>query len=300
MLDFRRLLYFCTIVEQGQISRAANFLHITQPSLSLSLKELEDELGITLIYREKGKWQVTEQGQSFYIEAQRILTQLDDLQQNVQNPLIGSSGIFGEVRLGCSGFCLSFLKAILPAIEKDFPGIHIRLLVTDNILLENKIQSHSLDLAILHLPLMNSNYTSVPLTEQHLVSVWSPLLTTPKENPVSLETLAKFPLLLSRRWTNRGSLRPFMIAMQEKNLKPHVILDTTTPYWIMDTLQELPAVAILHHTECSKNMPYARLPIDLPKLTFQPVIIWKKDNYISPACNKVIELLSNISKITQE
>ena len=91
-----------------------------------------------------------------------------------------------------------------------------------------------------------------------------------------------------------------MIAMQEKNLKPHVILDTPTPYWIMDTLQELPAVAILHHTECSKNMPYARLPIDLPKLTFQPVIIWKKDNYISPACDKVIELLSNISKITQE
>ena len=83
MLDFRRLLYFCTIVEQGQISRAAKYLHITQPSLSLSLKELEDELGITLIYREKGKWQITEQGQSFYIEAQRILTQLDDLQQNI-------------------------------------------------------------------------------------------------------------------------------------------------------------------------------------------------------------------------
>ena len=108
MLDFRRLLYFCTIVEQGQISRAAKSLHISQPTLSQSLRELEDELGLTLIHRTGGSWQVTERGQSFYQEAQRILTQVDDLARNISNPFAGDSDIFGEVRVGCSGFCLSF------------------------------------------------------------------------------------------------------------------------------------------------------------------------------------------------
>lgn len=68
MLDFRRLLYFCTIVEQGQISRAAKYLHITQPSLSLSLKELEDELGITLIYREKANGKSLNKGNPFILK----------------------------------------------------------------------------------------------------------------------------------------------------------------------------------------------------------------------------------------
>ena len=292
MLDFRRLLYFCTIVEQGQISRAAKSLHISQPTLSQSLKELEDELGLTLIHREGGKWQVTERGQAFYTEAQRILTQVDDLAQNIRNPFARNAGFFGEVRVGCSGFCLSFLRAVLPRVEQEYPGIRIRLLVTDNMALENKVQSHGLDLAILHLPLMYGNSVSVPLPEQYFVAVWSPLLDAPEEDPVSLRTLAAFPLMLSRRWSNSGTFRPFIIAMQEENLRPRIILDTPAPYWMIDTLPALPAVAILHHTELpNQARSLAVRRINLPKLIFRPAIIWRKDGYLTPQSGKIIDLL---------
>lgn len=298
MLDFRRLLYFCTIVEQGQISRAARILHISQPSLSQSLKELEEELGLTLIHREGGKWQVTERGQAFYVEAQRILTQVDDLAQNIRNPFARNADIFGEVRVGCSGFCLSFIRAMLPRMEQEYPGIRMRLLVTDNMALENKVQSHGLDLAILHLPLMYSNYVSVPLAEQYFVAVWSPLLQAPEEDPVSLRTLASFPLMLSRRWSNSGTFRPFIIAMQEENLRPRIILDTPASYWMLDTLEELPAVAILHHTELPGRVhALAVRRINLPKLIFRPAIIWGKDSYITPQCSKIIDLLCDTAGV---
>ena len=298
MLDFRRLLYFCTIVEQGQISRAARILHISQPSLSQSLKELEEELGLTLIHREGGKWQVTERGQAFYVEAQRILTQVDDLAQNIRNPFARNADIFGEVRVGCSGFCLSFIRAMLPRMEQEYPGIRMRLLVTDNMALENKVQSHGLDLAILHLPLMYSNYVSVPLAEQYFVAVWSPLLQAPEEDPVSLRTLASFPLMLSRRWSNSGTFRPFIIAMQEENLRPRIILDTPASYWMLDTLEELPAVAILHHTELpGRAHALAVRRINLPKLIFRPAIIWGKDSYITPQCSKIIDLLCDTTGV---
>lgn len=300
MLDFRRLLYFCTIVEQGQISRAARSLHISQPTLSQSLKELEDELGLTLIHREGGKWQVTERGQAFYLEAQRILTQMDDLSQNIRNPFAKNADVFGEVRVGCSGFCLSFLRAILPRVEQEYPGIRIRLLVTDNIALENKVQSHGIDLAILHLPLIYGNYISVPLPEQYFVAVWSPLLDAPQEDPVSLRALASFPLMLSRRWSNSGTFRPFIIAMQEENLRPRIILDTPAPYWMIDTLEELPAVAILHHTELpvrARSLAVRR--VNLPKLIFRPAIIWRKDSYFTPQCGKIIDLLCEASGVAR-
>ena len=301
MLDFRRLLYFCTIVEQGQISRAAKSLHISQPTLSQSLRELEDELGLTLIHRTGGSWQVTERGQSFYQEAQRILTQVDDLARNISNPFAGDSDILGEVRVGCRGFCLSFFLNILPRMEREYPGVRVRVMVADNISLETKVQRHSLDLAILQLPLVYGNCVTIPLQEQHFVAAWSPLLESPPEGMVSLEELARHPLLLSRRWSNSGTFRPFIIAMQEKGLKPRIILDTPASYILLDTLPSLPAVAILPHTEIpparSADFPVRR--IDLPKLIFRPSIIWRKDDYLSPQTDKLIDLLCEAERITR-
>lgn len=301
MLDFRRLLHFCAIVEQGQISRAAKSLHISQPTLSQSLKELEDELGLTLIHRTGGSWQVTERGQSFYQEAQRILTQLDDLAQNISNPFARDSDIFGEVRVGCSGFCLSFFLNILPRMEREYPGVRVRVMVADNISLETKVQRHGLDLAILQLPLVYGNCMTIPLREQHFVAVWSPLLEPPAAGTISLEELARHPLLLSRRWSNSGTFRPFIIAMQEKGLKPRIILDTPASYILLDTLPTLPAVAILPHTEIppARAAEFAVRRIDLPKLIFRPSIIWRKDGYLSPQTDKLIDLLCEEEGVTR-
>ena len=293
MLDFRRLLYFCTIIEQGQISRAAKALHISQPTLSLSLKELEDELGVTLIHRNGGNWQVTERGRSLYLEAQRILTQLDDLSQNIMNPSAGNSGIFGEVRIGCSGFCFSFLRSILPRLEKEYPGVHIRVQAADNIALETKLQRQNVDIALLQLPLLYGNCHTLPLREQHLVAVWSPLLKAPPEATVSLETLSRWPLLVARRWSNRGALRPFIVAMQEKGLTPRILLDSPSTSFLMEALESLPAVAVIHQTEVTslyaRTFPVRR--IDLPSLVFRPAVIWRKDRALSPAGDRLVDLI---------
>ena len=301
MLDFRRLLYFCTIVEQGQISRAAKALHISQPTLSLSLKELEDELGLTLIHREGGKWHVTERGQSFYLEAQRILTQLDDLSQSIRNPFARNSDIFGEVRIGYSGFCTSFLRKMMPRLELLFPGVRIRALTTDNLSLENKIQCHGLDLALLHLPLVYSNYTVVPFPEQHFVSVWSPLLECPDEEVISLKTLARYPLMLSRRWSNSGTFRPFIIAMQEADLRPRIILDSPQTALLLDILPTVPAVAVIHDTEIGKAQAeaFAVRRVELPSLIFRPALIWRSDGYLTPQSDKVIDLLCEAAGVAR-
>lgn len=86
MLDFRLLRHFCAIVEKRQIKRAAQRLNITQPTLSLSIKELEENTGFSLINRAGGKWQVTEQERQVYEEGQKILTLLESLNEKIRNP----------------------------------------------------------------------------------------------------------------------------------------------------------------------------------------------------------------------
>lgn len=296
MLDFRRLLYFCTIVEQGQISRAAKCLHVSQPTLSQSLRELEDELGLTLIHRAGGAWQVTERGQTFYQEAQRILTQLGDLAQNIGNPQAAYVGIFGEVRVGCSSFCLSFFLNILPRMEREYPGVRVRVMVADNVSLETQVQHHGLDFALFQLPLMYGNCATIPLGRQYLVAAYSPLLDISPPSlgqAVSMEELARHPLLLSRRWSNSGTFRPFIIALQEKGLKARILLDTPASHILLDMLPDLPAVAILPNTEIppARAADFAVRRIDLPHVVFRPSIVHRKNIHLSAQADTLIGLI---------
>lgn len=296
MLDFRQLRHFCAIVTEGQISRAAQTLHISQPTLSLSLKELEDQLGYTLINRSGGKWQVTEQGQMFYQEARRILAQLDELGEKMRNPFMGSGNIFGEVRIGCSGFCTSFIRSILPVLAKEYPGIRIRLLLADNLALENFIQRQGLDLALIQLPMVFGNCESVPLPNQHFVTCWSPLLSPPDNIETSITELAQYPLILSRRWSNIGAYRPLIIAMQELGFQPHVILDTPFAVLIPDFLRSIPAVGVMPDNEAMGVMTSDIVVREITDiiLKFRSAVIWHKSCELSPAASKVVELLSNL------
>lgn len=133
---------------------------------------------------------------------------------------------------------------------KETPGIKIRLLVADNVRLENLIQERMLDLALIQLPLAFNNCNVLPLPGQHFVACWSPLLPAPPERPATLAEITAFPLLIGRRWANVGAIRPFMGNIQKQGLKPHILLDTPFASTLPDFLLATPAVAIMPLNEC--------------------------------------------------
>lgn len=92
-MDLKRLEYFCAIVEKGQISKAAEALHISQPPLSMRLKELEEELDVQLIYREGKAWQVTPEGEALYQRAQFILSYVAGLEKDIRESRNKVSGL---------------------------------------------------------------------------------------------------------------------------------------------------------------------------------------------------------------
>ena len=84
-MDIKRLEYFCAIIEKGQIGKAAQSLHISQPPLSMRLRELEEELGVTLIHRRGKAWQITPEGQLLYQKAQFILSYMEGVKNDVSS-----------------------------------------------------------------------------------------------------------------------------------------------------------------------------------------------------------------------
>ena len=76
-MDLLQLQYFCTIAQYENITRAAKALFVSQPNLSTSLSRLEDDLGVKLFERRRGKVSLTENGQLFLSYAERVLSELN-------------------------------------------------------------------------------------------------------------------------------------------------------------------------------------------------------------------------------
>ena len=77
-MEIRTLRYFLAVAREGSITRAANFLHLTQPTLSRQLKELEEELGKQLMVRGNRKITLTEEGMLLRKRAEERLDQAAD------------------------------------------------------------------------------------------------------------------------------------------------------------------------------------------------------------------------------
>lgn len=289
-MDFKHMLYFCTIVEQGQISRAAKKLNMSQPPLSLRLKELEEEVGCTLIFRSGGRWEVTREGQLLYSKAQHILTHFDGLVDSIKN---AHSELRGKVRIGVCAHCTSFFQKVMPFIARDYPHISLRTLVADSPTIETLLQERTVELAVLRLQLNHENCNTFNLPQQRFVAVYSNLLPPPPDGEVvELEDVVRHPLLFSRRWANADGFRPIIAAFQAKNLKPQFILDTQTPQLLFDLLYSTPAVAIMPDTEIP--VPHAHVfPIRRLNhyVVFQPVAAYLNDSYLSPQARTVLDLL---------
>lgn len=98
-MEIRQLRYFIAAVEAGNLRRAAENIHISHPALSMSLKNLEKDLGVTLLDRSRRGMRMTFAGEQFLKSAHSLLRQIDDLRAS----LLGDVGVLAET------FGLAFL-----------------------------------------------------------------------------------------------------------------------------------------------------------------------------------------------
>lgn len=120
-MDLKHLHYFCVIVEEGQITKAARILNMAQPPLSQQLKNMEDELGVRLIYREGKKWEVTEAGYALHTRAKRLLAEMEDTCREIGE---FESNVTGTLSIGTSSVCMSLVTEPLGRFHQDYPDVY--------------------------------------------------------------------------------------------------------------------------------------------------------------------------------
>lgn len=122
-MELRHLRYFVVVAEEGNITRAAERLHISQPPLSRQIQQLEEELGVELLQRGSRPLQLTEAGQFFYQHANQLLLQTQELSAMTQR--VGTTE-----RTMSIGFVGSTLYGMLPKLIRRFRAEQNRVKIT--------------------------------------------------------------------------------------------------------------------------------------------------------------------------
>lgn len=191
-MDLRQLNALLAVADHGSFSAAARALHTVQSNVSTHVARLERELAASLIDRSTGS--LTEQGQVVAERARRIRSELDGLVADVTSL---NAEITGHVRLGCIGTTARWLVPLLvPAMNERHPQVRLVVVDATTTSLIPQLEQGSLDLAIVNLPIDDTDITSELLFEEDRV------LVTPVGHPlhskkkVRLADLDGEPLLL--------------------------------------------------------------------------------------------------------
>lgn len=296
MLDFKKLRYFCAMVEEGGIHKAARRLGLTQPPLSLALREMEDELGCMLVFRSGRNWIVTEAGRCLYEEGRRILAQMENLPLSVRS---FSAEIRGEVRAGISTSCVPLFERVLPRLAREFPGIACHVMFTDSARLQKYVRERVIDFGVLYLPVSTEDLVLTPLPAQWLVAVFSRLLPPPPADGITLEELCEYPLLLPRRWGGGGMYNLFAKVIQNKGLTPRVLCATQATYLLRRLLKQVAAVALMPRMEADAEQEFPKRTVTGLDFKLQPALATLKNTYVPLAARQVMSLILAESGLKQ-
>lgn len=167
-MELRHLRYFATVAETRHFRLAAERLHIAQPALSHSIRQLERELGATLLARTTRQVSLTPAGELFYRDASRVLDSVDDSVRGVRRMVDGRQGL---IRIGFTGTAAySQLPRIARVLNEQLPEvaleIHADLLTPSQV---ESLNSARLDLGVLRPPVEGEDLTLRTITSEALV-----------------------------------------------------------------------------------------------------------------------------------
>lgn len=194
MINLRQLRYFAKVVELGSITRAAEKLHIAQPSLGVQIKYLEAEMRTPLLERHSRGVSVTAAGRVLYERAAEILRQIDDLPQQVRASGVSQPRV---VTLGMAGSAMRILgDDILIDPEITAAGLGIQLVEERSAALQDSLDRGEVDVILCYEFALDVRFVSIPILEEELLFVASPHFFS-SEEAVSASYVLHTPLVLS-------------------------------------------------------------------------------------------------------
>ncbi|SDF25913.1 LysR family transcriptional regulator [Sporomusa acidovorans] len=292
-MDIRRLQYFLAVAEEGQITKAAQTLHMAQPPLSQQLKLLETELGVQLIDRcGSRKIRLTTAGQALRSRAEQIMELINQTEKEVKD--VGD-GFQGTLAIGIAmpwGITLgaSFLLTKICSFHKCYPEINFQLWEGDICRIEDLLTRRVIEIGITRLPANLDIYETISLPSEPVAAAFTPKWHTDlSTNTIPLAALADKPLIVYRKYEER-----LLKYYQQLGLKPRILCTHDDIRSMLLWANAGLGVAFVQKSAANlvpnSNLLFKEI-IEPTLMTRTLSVIWQKDRYLSAAARHFIELV---------
>lgn len=287
-MELRVLQYFLAVARENSISGAAQFLHLTQPTLSRQLKELEEELGKQLFIRGNRRITLTEEGMILRKRAEEIT----ELVQKAEDEITASDAMLaGDILIGAGETDGNrFLIKAIKAIQKEYPLVHFHIVSGDKAMITEAIDRGSIDFGIVFGNIDTAKYESIPV---HHKDTWGVLMRRDaelaKKEFVTADDLIDQPLIISRQAFQNSELKNFFHMEQENlNIAATYSLLFNGSLMVDEGLGYAICFDKLVNVSGNSNLCFRPLQ---PKVEARMSILWKKYQVFSKAAQKFLQQL---------
>jgi len=186
-MELRQLEYFLSVARLGKVTRAAAALFVSQPSVTVSVRKLESELGVELFDRSSGRLALTAEGRRFMERAERILMQVEDAAAEMRD---SDGPIRGALRIGITPMLGALLlPPALARFRKDAPEVEISLVEEGSLAIGHHLEKGELDLGIMVISDLSASLSSRGIGEGRIVAC------IPPGHPLAALEAIPFPAL---------------------------------------------------------------------------------------------------------
>ena len=290
-MELRVLRYFLAVARSGSITGAANLLHLTQPTLSRQLAELEERLGCKLFLRSSHSVKLTTEGMILKKRAEEIL----DLAERTRAEISESEeDEYGNVYIGCGETrAMRHIAHTIHILNEKYPKIKYHFFSGNADDVTEKLDRGLLDFGLLIQPVDLSKYEWINLPEKDTWGVLmrkdSPLVKHRYIRPSDLRTL---PLIVSRQLSSKINAKNYLADWFDNepiNISATYNLIYNASVMVSEGLGYAVVLDGLADTGSSNNLCFKPL---YPKVESEISVVWKKERYFSAAAKRFLNLLN--------
>lgn len=287
-MELRVLKYFLAVAREENITKAAALLHLTQPTLSRQLMQLEEELGVQLFRRSRYHIELTEDGMLLRRRAQELV---DLAEKTTREFTMRETELMGEIAIGAGETrSMSFLSRAMVSFRERYPKVTFRIFSANADNVKERLDTGLLDMGLLTEPVDVGRYAFCRMKERDLwgvlVRMDSPLA---KLSAVTPDDLSQVPLIVSGRERVQQELANWFGDRWEQ-------LQIAATFNLIINAANMVRYGVGTALSFDLNFAFDDLrfiPLS-PAMSTGTVLVWKKDQILTPAAEAFHEHIKNV------
>jgi DNA-binding transcriptional LysR family regulator len=286
----RRLQVFHTVARLLSFTKAAEFLHMTQPAVTFQIRQLEEHFNTRLFDRTHNRISLTEAGDAVYEYAERILGLYGEMDNKVRS-LTGE--VIGVLMLGASTTVAEYhLPALLGEFQAKFKDVKMRLRMSNTLGVVHMVEANEVDVGIVEGPVSNKNLVTRVCWQDRLMLVCPPGHPLAERNSVTVEDILPFPFICREEGSGTREVISDYLALQKHTLPDlHPVMELGSPESVKSAVIAGLGVSILSESTIRNELKLGMLvAVNLePALTRPFSIVHQRQKFRLRAMEEFLE-----------